>query len=60
MTFPEILRTPLTDFKPETSPECDFLTDPIGDEIDVLAAQKKDIQDCIAFAPWYSCNILAT
>ena len=60
VAFPEHLRTPLTDFKPESDPQCDFLTDPIGAEIDTLAAQKKEIQDCIAFATWYSCGNVAT
>ena len=60
MPFPDALRSPLNDFKPESVPECEAVTDPIGDEIDVLAANKKDIQDQIAFAPYYYCNEISS
>ena len=57
--FPDQLRSPLNDFKPESVPECEALTDPIGVEIDMLTANKKEIQDTIAFAPYYYCDKIA-
>ena len=60
VAIPDALRTPLLDFKPESVPECEFLTNPIAAEIDALALDKKEIQDCLAFAPFYQCNEIAS
>ena len=60
VAIPDALRTPLLDFKPTSVPECDFLTNQIAAEIDALAVDKKEIQDCLAFAPFYQCNEIAS
>ena len=49
----------LMNAKPETTEECKELTDPISAQIDMLADDIKDAQDCEDFAPEYYCGQLA-
>ena len=51
---------PLQDDKPDSPPGCEDQTDPLGAEIDGLAAKLKELQDWLAFGLNYACNDLAS
>ena len=51
---------PLQDDKPDTVPGCEDQTDPLGAQIDELAGDLKDLEDCLGFAGDYLCSALAS